>query len=53
MFKHTFTVIIYNNRKEAIRVMGQSRYKKALANREFIFNYELQEGETPLQTVFA
>ena len=28
MFKHTVTGIIYSNRKEACRVMGQGRYKR-------------------------
>ena len=53
MFKHKFTGIIYSNRKEACRVMGQGRYKRALRNCEFIFNYEPQEGETVINTVFS
>ena len=53
MFKHVTTGIIYSNRKEAVRVMGQSRYKKALKNREFIFNYEPKEGETAINTVYS
>lgn len=53
MFKHIYTGIIYNNRKEAVRIMGQSRYKKALANKEFIFNYTPTSNEAPITTNFS
>ena len=53
MFKHTFTGIIFNNRKEAVRVMGQSRYRKALKNHEFEFDYELKDGESVIKTIFS
>lgn len=53
MFKHTVTGIIYNNRKECMKIMGQCRYRMALKNREFIFNYELKEGESPISTVYS
>lgn len=53
MFKHTVTGIIYNNRKEAIRIMGTSRYRKALKNREFEFNYTPKEGESVITTNFS
>lgn len=52
MFKHLYSGIIYSNRKEAVRVMGQSRYRRALKNKEFEFNYALKDGEQPIQTVF-
>lgn len=53
MFKHIFTGIIYNNRKEAVRVMGQSRYKKALSNREFDFGYIPTDNESVIKTNFS
>lgn len=53
MFKHIFTGLIYNNRKEAVRVMGQSRYNRALKNREFIFYYKPTEGEKVINTNFS
>lgn len=53
MFKHVFTQAIFNNRKEAIRMMGQSRYRKALANKEFIFDYIPKDNERPITTVFS
>jgi len=53
MFKHIFTGLIYNNRKEAVRVMGQSRYKRALKNGEFEFGYTPKEGEVVLKTNFT
>lgn len=53
MFKHTLTGVIYNNRKECIRIMGTMRYRRALANKEFDFNYILGENEKPINTVFS
>lgn len=53
MFKHTVTGVIYNNRKECIRVMGTMRYRRALKNSEFIFNYTPNENETVIKTVFT
>lgn len=53
MFKHTFTGVIYNNRKEAVRVMGQTRYRIALKNREFEFDYKPKEGEQPIKSNFS
>lgn len=53
MFKHTYTGVIFNNRKEAVRVMGQSRYRKALRNHEFEFDYVPKDGETVIKTVFS
>lgn len=53
MFKHKFTGIIYNNRKEAVRVMGQCRYKRALRNREFEFYYTPKDDESAISTVFS
>lgn len=53
MFKHKYTGIIYNNRKEACRVMGQGRYNRALKNREFIFNYTPDKDEKVITTNFS
>lgn len=36
-FTHKSTGKYYNNRKEAKQDLGNSAYKKALKNREFIF----------------
>lgn len=49
MFKHTGTGLIFNNRKDAIIAMGTSRYRKALKNREFDFNYQIKDGESPVK----
>ena len=35
MFKHTTSGIIFRNRKQAVLLLGQNRYKRALRNREF------------------
>lgn len=40
MFIHKPTNLKFENRKQAIQVMGTSRYNKALKNREFLFNNE-------------
>ena len=53
MFKHTKTGIIFNNRKEACKVMGANRYNRALHNREFIFNYEPTTDEKVITTNFS
>lgn len=49
-FKHITTGLIFNNRKEACKILGASRYRRALRNREFIFFYECEEGEAPVKT---
>lgn len=38
MFIHKETGIKFENRKQAIILMGQTRYKKFLSNNEFEFN---------------
>ena len=38
MFIHKPTQLKFENRKQAILVMGTSRYNKALKNREFDFS---------------
>lgn len=48
MFKHLKTGIIFSNRKDAIIVLGTARYRKALANREFEFSYQLKGDEKPI-----
>lgn len=40
MFIHKPTNLKFENRKQAISVMGTSRYNKALRNKEFDFNVE-------------
>ena len=35
MFKHSKSGIIFENRKQAVLLLGQNRYKRALRNREF------------------
>ena len=40
MFIHKPTNLTFENRKQAISVMGTSRYNKALKNKEFEFNVE-------------
>lgn len=37
MFKLKTTGTIFENRKEAIKIMGQSRYNRFLRNKEFEF----------------
>lgn len=49
MFKDKSTGLIFENRKDAVIVMGTSRYRKALKERRFIFNYQLQPGEHPVK----
>lgn len=53
MFKHVTTGVIFNNRKEAVKLMGQSRYKKALANHEFVFDYLMKEDELPIRSIYT
>ena len=38
MFKHIPSNLTFENRKQAIIVMGQKRYKEALKNKEFKFS---------------
>ena len=41
MYIHIPTGLQFENRKQAVLLMGQKRYRKALKNREFLFpNYE-------------
>lgn len=35
MFKHIGTGIVFENRKQAIILMGETRYKRFLKNKEF------------------
>lgn len=37
MFTHKSTGVEFKNRKDAVTIMGQSRYKRFLANGEFEF----------------
>ena len=40
MYIHIPTGLEFENRKQAVILMGQTRYRKALKNREFLFpNY--------------
>lgn len=39
-FLHIPSGLIFENRKQATKVMGAARYRRALRNKEFIFNYE-------------
>lgn len=38
MFRHTPSNLLFENRKQAISVMGRKRYLLALKNREFDFS---------------
>lgn len=49
MFKDLKTGIIYSCRKDAVVMMGTSRYKRALAKRQFEFGYTPKEGEQVLK----
>lgn len=51
MFKHQRTGLIFNNRLDAIITMGTSRYRKALKNKEFEWNYILQGDERPVNVI--
>lgn len=42
-FLHIPSGVIFINRKQAVRAMSISRYRKALKNKEFIFNYEPED----------
>ena len=37
MFTHIPSGVVFQNRKEAVKVMGQRRYRYALRNRQFNF----------------
>ena len=39
-FLHKPSGIIFENRRQATKVMGPARYRRALKNMEFVFNYE-------------
>lgn len=45
MFKLKSTGAIFENRKQAIKTMGQSRYNRALAKRDFIWDIKDKENE--------
>lgn len=51
-FKHITTGLIFSCRKDAVIVMGTQRYKKALRNMEFVFQYELKDGEQPIRITY-
>lgn len=51
-FKHIVTGLIFSCRKDAVVVMGTQRYKKALRNMEFVFHYELKNGERPIRITY-
>lgn len=51
-FKHITTGLIFSCRKDAVVVMGTQRYKKALRNMEFVFHYELKDGEQPIRITY-
>lgn len=51
-FKHIVTGLIFSCRKDAVAVMGTQRYKKALRNMEFVFHYELKDGERPIRITY-
>ena len=51
-FKHIVTGLIFSCRKDAVVVMGTQRYKKALRNMEFVFNYELKNDERPVRITY-
>lgn len=51
-FKHIATGLIFSCRKDAIKVMGMHRYRKALSRREFLFHYVCQEGERPVKIIY-
>lgn len=51
-FKHIATGLIFSCRKDAVVVMGTQRYKKALRNMEFVFHYELKDGEQPIRITY-
>lgn len=46
-FLHIPSGVIFINRKQAVRTMSISRYRKALKNKEFIFNYEPEAEPEP------
>ncbi|MDD7068312.1 MAG: hypothetical protein SPH22_06035 [Prevotella sp.] len=51
-FKHITTGLVFSCRKDAVVVMGTQRYKKALRNMEFVFHYELKDGEQPIRITY-
>lgn len=52
IFKHIATGLIFSCRKDAIKVMGMQRYRKALSRREFLFHYVCKEGERPVKIIY-
>lgn len=42
-FLHIPSGVIFINRKQAVIVMGQNRYNRALKNCEFVWDYEPDE----------
>lgn len=52
IFKHIVTGLIFSCRKDAIKVMGMQRYRKALSRREFVFNYVCEAGECPIRITY-
>ena len=47
MFTHKRTGIKFENRKQAVILMGQSRYRKFLKDREFDFGQAKDNNEKP------
>ena len=47
MFKHKKTGIKFDNRKQAVILMGQSRYRRFLKDREFEFEQETDKTDKP------
>ena len=44
-FLHIPSGVIFINRKQAVQTMGWTRYRKALKNCEFVWQYEPDEQE--------
>ena len=51
-FKHLPTGLIFSCRKDAIIVMGNQRYRKALSRREFLFHYVCKDEERPVRITY-
>lgn len=47
MFKHIPTGLFFQNRKQAIILMGHKRYNAALKNKEFVFPDKEKEDVKP------
>ena len=47
MFKHKKTGIKFDNRKQAVILMGQSRYRRFLKVREFDFEQDTDKTDKP------